>query len=176
MKFTYILAATLCCAGSASIAAPGFSSPLNSGPNTIIINTPTGTFFDEEITFSLTESSDVSGVIGASIGNVSLFGVYIQRFSESGDTPRVSVTPSNSGGVGAFNLGQLWAPNSNYIGFESGLYTLSLSGLKPSSAPALYLSLNVTPVPEPSSWALLGMGLAGLVFLQRAKSKKNQTS
>lgn len=59
-----------------------------------------------------------------------------------------------SGGVGSFGRFAIdytgWANNANYVGVDT---------------------LTVTPVPEPSTWAMFGLGLAGLVVYSRRRAK-----
>ena len=45
-----------------------------------------------------------------------------------------------------------WASNANYVGVDT---------------------LMVTPVPEPSTWAMFGLGLAGLAAYGRRRAKAN---
>jgi hypothetical protein len=61
-----------------------------------------------------------------------------------------------AGGVGSFGRFAIdytgWANNANYVGIDT---------------------LTVTPVPEPSTWAMFGLGLVGLVAYSRRRAKAN---
>jgi len=57
------------------------------------------------------------------------------------------------GSVGRFAIDYTgWANNANYVGIDT---------------------LAVTPVPEPSTWAMFGMGLVGLAAYSRRRAKAN---
>ena len=61
-----------------------------------------------------------------------------------------------SGGVGSFGRFAIdytgWANNANYVGIDT---------------------LTVTPVPEPSTWAMFSVGLVGLAAYSRRRAKAN---
>ena len=61
-----------------------------------------------------------------------------------------------SGGVGSFGRFAIdytgWANNANYVGVDT---------------------LTVTPVPEPSTWAMFGLGLVGLATYSRRRAQAN---
>jgi hypothetical protein len=114
--------------------------------------------FNETLSFSLASSSHVTGALPGG----TVLGVSYQRFSEMGNIPVVKVTPVGS----TFDLGLLAAPTG--IGFESGLYTLNLSGLLDNpAATSMRLTLNVTAVPEVSTWSMLVLGLGGMAAVRR---------
>lgn len=58
-------------------------------------------------------------------------------------------------GDGTAGTSNLVLQTSNFTNFQPGTFSLSLGGVNNSS-----LLLNFTPVPEPSTYALLGLGLA----------------
>ena len=170
MKRQFFLAAAIVCASGVAQATTSFGSYLNNGVNTIDISLPKvspGGLFQEDVTFSLRATSNVIGSLSGVTGDVTLIEVTAQRFSEQGTSPVISVTPTEVGDLSTFNLGQLWAPTN--MGFETGLYTLSLSGIKAAGVSSLRLSLNVSSVPEPTVWAMFALGLAGLAGTHRAK-------
>jgi PEP-CTERM motif len=69
--------------------------------------------------------------------------------------------------VASFDFGELWAPSG--VGFDSGFYTVSLSGLATEGLSSLKLNINVSAVPEASSWVLMGLGLAGVAAVGRRR-------
>jgi autotransporter-associated beta strand protein len=58
-------------------------------------------------------------------------------------------------GDGTAGTSNLVLQTSNFTAYQQGLFSLSLGGLNNSA-----LILNFTPVPEPSTYALIGLGLA----------------
>lgn len=128
-----------------------------------------GLTFNEQLTFSLGADSRVKGLLFGQGDSVNLLSVSIQRFSESGNAPVVSVTPKPVGDGFAFDLGDLSVPSG--IGFDSSLYTLSLSGVRGTGATGLSLALNVTAVPESATWSLMALGLVGLAGVRRAQAR-----
>lgn len=171
MKFQFCLSAAMVLASGVAQATTNFSSILREGVNTIDISLANagGTLFQEDVLFTLGKTSQVTGTLRGVNGAAALLGVRAQRFSEMGTSPIIQVTPVNVGGSSTFDLGQLWAPTG--IGFETGLYTLTLSGLSDVGATGLQLSLNVTLIPEPSTWGMLALGLVGVAAARRAKTR-----
>jgi hypothetical protein len=170
MRLEFCVAAAIACASGLSQAATNRTAvSLANGINTIdvTLNSAAGTFFQEDVPFVLEAPSNVKGTLIGISGGATLLAVTAQRFSEMGNSPLISGTPTQVGNLSTFDLGQLWAPT--LISFETGLYTLSLSGVKDAAVSSLRLTLDVSTIPEPSTWAMLALGLAGLAWLQRTK-------
>jgi hypothetical protein len=55
--------------------------------------------------------------------------------------------------------------DASRIEFDATHVWMNVTGL--SAPPGLDVKLNLQFAPEPASWALMGLGLAGLVFLRR---------
>lgn len=56
---------------------------------------------------------------------------------------------------------------------SSGAYTLEVAGLFEGSKGGSYAGeINVSPVPEPATWGMLGLGLAAVGFAARRKQAK----
>jgi hypothetical protein len=160
MRFKpWVAAAALTVFSMAAQAATNLGS-IGPGEHAVDISLPTpgAGVFNETLSFSLDSYSHVTGTLSGG----TVLGVSYQRFSEMGNIPVVKVTPTGS----TFDLGLLVAPTG--IGFESGLYTLNLSGLldKPA-ATSMRLTLNVTAVPEVSTWSMLALGLVGIAAVRR---------
>jgi hypothetical protein len=155
----WVAAAALTVCGVAAQAANNLGA-IGPGEHVfdISLSTPGTAVFAETLSFSLASSSHVTGALSGG----SVLGVSYQRFSEMGNIPVVKVTPVGS----AFDLGLLVAPIG--VGFESGLYTLNLSGLLDNpAATSMRLTLNVTAVPEVSTWSMLALGLGGMAAVRR---------
>jgi hypothetical protein len=171
MKFQFCLAAAMVLVSGMAQASTNFPSILSEGVNTIDISLAGAgdTLFQEDVLFTLGKTSQVTGTLSSVNGAVTLLGVRAQRFSEMGNSPIIQVTPVDVGGSSTFDLGKLMAPTG--IGFESGLYTLSLSGLTAAGETGLRLSLNVSSIPEPATWGMLALGMVGVAGVRRAKSQ-----
>ncbi len=143
---------------SLGLLAPGtytFDIPLSLAGTGII---------SDQFSFTLGQSSQVSGTL---TGVDSVREMRADRFSEMGNVPPVFATTSVTGGVAAFDFGALSAPSG--VGFDSGFYTVTLSGLADGGVSSLKLNLQVSSVPEASSWALMALGLGGLVAVARRR-------
>ncbi len=90
---------------------------------------------------------------------------------------------STSGPMVEFILLTDWGAGTDLLQFDSapgaqpaGVYTFHFDFIQQSGGPderSLYsVALNLTPVPEPSSMVLLGIGLAGLVKSRIRREKK----
>jgi hypothetical protein len=144
-----------CCAAQAATAL----GTVTSGSYTADIVLDSSPTFVQDVTFTLNQPSVVTGTLdGVSL----LTGASALRFTEMGSAPIDGTVSGNS-----FKLGLLPAPVG--IGFDSGFYTLSLSGLAKAGVSSLKLTLNVTPaaVPELQSWALMALGLVGVAAVAR---------
>lgn len=178
MKIKFYLASTIAFASAVAQATTGFSHQLSDGINTISIGliNDGGTSFQEDVMFTLANTSKVTGTLTGVSGLATLSSVSALHFTESGNAPLIQTTPIRVGDSYTFDLGQLWAPEPGMVGFDSGLYTLYLSGFRSAGVTGLQLSLNVTSVPEPSTWVMLALGFAGLAGVNRVKKLDGKSS
>lgn len=100
----------------------------------------------------------------------------VQPFSLGADGAHGSVTDfdpsrfyswiiaSASGGIVGFDTANLFVDTSQFLNvLDGGTFSLGLDGN------GTKLRLDFTPVPEPSTWVLLGLGLAGLLLRARRR-------
>lgn len=167
-------------AGAGPILADRFISPSNLNLDSITLNlalngAPIGTFFVD--IFSSTASGP--GVLLAQIASVSdstlnsYFALYTfsaqQKLSLlSGTAYYAGIVSTNSNAI----LGNTVDPN--VLGrpdvAAGGVY-FNNGGVQDNSGGPYEIAINTSPVPEPSSWALLLTGVGALGFLYRRSGK-----
>jgi PEP-CTERM motif len=127
--------------------ATGFATISNLGTFTLnhTPNQYTGDAFTLEVSFT--------SPIGTS-PNAGLFGAVLVG----------SVTDTGTGGV-FINF----SPNTESFDFSGGSFTLQLNSIGPQPGSELVISAEVQAVPEPGTWALMGIGFAclGLMAYRR---------
>lgn len=74
-------------------------------------------------------------------------------------------------GMDENNSGYQWLSLANAAGFNQPIDTLYFLGAGTSQAHGFFLdALNISPIPEPETWALMGLGAVGL-FARRRKQR-----
>ena len=178
MKYSVCLAVLIACTSGLTHAATSFPNVLNEGVHTQTFSA-TGPFFDENITFTLAQDSIVTGSFNAESGNILLLSVGVPLYTPQND----GVTSSDFGiledsSTAAETTRYEFSGNSFSLGMlpgqtmGSGTYTFSFSGFKPAAVNSIGISLNVAPVPEPSTWAMLALGLVGVAGISASKRKR----
>lgn len=124
-------------------------------------------FFSEKLTFSLVGDSLVSGWITGFPIDVRTENVTVQRFSVTGSSPYITAKLAVQGNSIFFDLGTLQAPSG--LSHYSGHYTMYIKGFNAPTATGVNLRMQVTAVPEASTWAMLAVGLAGVALVSRAR-------
>lgn len=169
MKLVRAFFAALLCAGAVLVSPATMAADISHPPTPIILVDGTGTFgasftsgnanntFADQYTFSTVGLNFVDTLVG-SIAHSSLVGLTITAYDlydQWGNLVTAGVMQS-SGTV------DLWTIATG--GIPAGSYYVQVSGFIVSSTSASYAgNLNVLPVPEPQTWAMLlaGLGIAG---------------
>ncbi len=166
-------AALIACAASgtqAALSVPDFGT-LTPGDYTVSIPGFTGTSsFSYQLAFGVAQDSVLTGNLTGISSGASTFNQV--RFNESTgamDTTQVSRQVVFEGRD--FNLGTVGA---SLPGISPSSFVLKLSGsLTEAAAMAggATLTLTVRAVPEPGTWALMGLGLVGLFVAGRRRAR-----
>lgn len=176
MKPVKAFFAALLCAGAVLVSPATLAADISHPPTPIILVDGTGTFgalftsgnasntFADQYTFSTVGLNFVDTLVG-SIAHSSLVGLAITAYDlyDSGGNLVAAGVMQSTGTV------DLWTIATG--GIPAGSYYVQVSGSIVSNTAASYAgNLNVLPVPEPQSWAMLlaGLGIAG-VAARRAK-------
>ena len=92
-------------------------------------------------------------------------GMRIDLTLTSSSTYQLTMTPLN--GAGSYTLDSTYSGPIDYINYR--LYNTASSGPNDLADNMEISYMEIEPAPEPTSMALLGMGLGGLLFMRRKK-------
>jgi PEP-CTERM motif len=126
----------------------------------------------------------ISGLIPGHTYNVSFNYAYAQQFGFNGDTNQ-NLTVCL--GASCKTTPTLTNPSHGFTGWFTADYSLTANGasdvlsfLAYGSLPvppfALLDGVSLTAVPEPPTWALMGLGFAGLGFTAYRRTKKSASA
>ena len=159
LKIAAVAAALFAAGAQASTTDLG---TLDSTKHTVIsVGEQVGTTFDDIYKFNLAGTYDTDA-------STSFLSLTSKSFISGGLVKLFSAT---NGFLGDYTFGSKGADNANsWSALEAGNYYFEVLG----TAKGLYsnsytLTIDVTPVPEPETYALMGLGLVALVAARRNK-------
>jgi hypothetical protein len=159
---------------SLSLYTPGAGDIYGSGGNGFVSPHSSEVFQVGSVSTPITSLTNGTGGSAAfnSIGAGTLWGAKVFSAADNGNTATLSLNTdfsstaatslgSGSIAIGGFLVGDLGATAAeNIFGWTGAL-----------GQPSPTLSLNIEPAPEPSTWALLGLGAMALIAFNRAGAR-----
>jgi PEP-CTERM motif len=141
--------------GSGTITATG------SGP-TYTVQSVTGTINDNDVGLPATSFTIDSGFVSPYAGSDNILYVPSQAPSNTGFVDFGGISFTANSGLIAFNFGgQSQSGPISYVLNDSVLDPVGY----PNQIGSTVISLTVSAVPEPSTWAMMLLGFAGLGFM-----------
>ncbi len=111
-------------------------------------------------TFFTTTAFDFSGSTTTSVIKQTITGGLLQLFS---GTPTGPNTPVDHADL--MKSGSAYIASFTDLGLAAGSYFLELTGTASAAvSPTISLSTESSAIPEPSTWAMVVLGFAGLAF------------
>ncbi|MCV2362778.1 PEP-CTERM sorting domain-containing protein [Paucibacter sp. DJ1R-11] len=165
MKFsTLTVAAALALAGSVAQAASyNLGDITATGASQNSASFANGANFTDSWNFSLTGANDVAALISANFARPEFAFSNFQAFVSGGNLPGQVALNLTSG-----NSFQILEGSGPTI---AGNYTITVSGISNRNNSFYTFNVDVSPVPEPSSYALLMVGLGVVGFMARRSRK-----
>ncbi len=176
MKFSYVKAVAAAClslavfAADASVDLGVLPDGASSVQGALTHTTQLGGVdwrFDEPYLFTLTQASNVAGTFVPTDARALLAGVSISRADVAYPAvvgfpvPHHDVSPIPTSDGFSFDLGTL----------SAGTYNLHYIGsIVNASTGHFNATLTVTSVPEPATWAVMALGLAGVAAVSRRRT------
>lgn len=178
MKLVKAFLAAAVCAGAMLAAPASYAADISHPPTPIILVDGTGTFgasflsgnnsntFSDHYTFSTVGLNFIDTLVG-SIAHSALVGLAITGYDlyDSGNNLVATGVMQSTGTV------DLWTIQTG--GLAAGDYYVRVDGVIVSDTSASYAgNLNVLPVPEPQTYAMLLAGLGLVAVRARARAKR----
>jgi hypothetical protein len=131
-------------------------------------------YFSRTVTFGLYQDSEATATVSGMGGGTAV--LTTRRFNETSGTYEYPVLAREvvTDGV-AFKLGRL-VDTANVVGISTSSYYLTLTSIMSSNLNTKYgvlLNLQIAAVPEPGTWALMGLGLVGVAVVARRRRTLN---
>jgi len=178
MNIVKALIAAAVCAGAVLAAPASYAADISHPPTPLVLVDGTGTFgasflsgnntntFSDHYTFSTVGLNFVDTLVG-SIAHSALVGLSITSYDlyDSGGNLVAAGVMQSTGMV------DLWTINTG--GIPTGNYYVRVDGVIVSDTSASYAgNLNVLPVPEPQTYAMLLAGLGLVAAGARIRAKR----
>ncbi|MBI5423863.1 MAG: autotransporter-associated beta strand repeat-containing protein [Opitutae bacterium] len=160
---TFTNALTFASGGTASFDISDFASSAGSGWDQILVTSP-GTF-----AITATTINPFNIQINSWSATNDVLGALTTDFSSPASIALLTTPAAITGLIGDGQTGtsNLVLNVSNFTAYQGGYFSLSVGGANNTQ-----LLLNFTPVPEPSTYALLGFGLLAVGYAVRRRAKR----